>query len=79
MVAKARCHRVSYWLTIVRQGAKIVVNEEGTEAGAGTIVITKCSIRAEPVLRLERPFMYVLRHEPSGAIMFMGIVHQPGE
>jgi serpin B len=65
------------WIRIVRQGAKIVVNEEGTEAGAATIVITERSILREPVFRADRPFVYILRHEPTGAILFMGIVRQP--
>jgi serpin B len=65
------------WISIVRQGAKIVVNEEGTEAGAATIVITQRSTLMEPVFRADRPFVYVLRHESSGAILFMGIVRQP--
>jgi serine protease inhibitor len=64
-------------ISIVRQGAKIVVNEEGTEAGAATIVITQRSTLMEPVFRADRPFVYVLRHESSGAILFMGIVRQP--
>jgi len=65
------------WISLVRQGAKIVVNEEGTEAGAATIVILKLSIPTEPVFRADRPFVYILRHEPTGAILFMGIVRQP--
>jgi serine protease inhibitor len=68
------------WITIVRQGAKIVVNEEGTEAGAATIVIT--TVRAafkEPVFRANRPFVFLLRHEPTGAILFAGILRQPQE
>jgi serine protease inhibitor len=65
------------WIRIVRQGAKIVVNEEGTEAGAATVVILERSKLIEPVFRADRPFVYILRHEPSGAILFMGIVRQP--
>jgi serpin B len=65
------------WIKIVRQGAKIVVNEEGTEAGAATVVILERSKLIEPVFRADRPFVYILRHEPSGAILFMGIVRQP--
>jgi serine protease inhibitor len=33
-------------IKIVRQGAKIVVNEEGTEAGAATIVILQSALRS---------------------------------
>jgi serpin B len=69
----------SDWIRIVRQGAKIVVNEEGTEAGAATIVILERSLPEEPVFRANRPFVYLLRHEPSGAILFMGVVRQPSE
>ena len=65
------------WIRIVRQGAKIVVDEEGTEAGAATVVILERSTLVEPVFRADRPFVYVLRHEPSGTILFMGIVRQP--
>jgi serine protease inhibitor len=67
------------WITIVRQGAKIVVNEEGTEAGAATIVITERAAFKEPVFRANRPFVFLLRHEPTGAILFAGILRQPQE
>jgi serine protease inhibitor len=63
----------------VRQGAKIVVNEEGTEAGAATIVITERAAFKEPVFRANRPFVFLLRHEPTGAILFAGILRQPQE
>ena len=66
-------------IKIVRQGAKIVVNEEGTEAGAATIVITERAAFKEPVFRANRPFVFLLRHEPTGAILFAGILRQPQE
>ncbi len=66
-------------IDFVRQKAKIKVDEEGTEAAAATIVILTRDTVMEPVFRADRPFVYVLRHEPTGVILFMGVLRQPME
>jgi len=53
----------------------VEVNEEGTEAAAVTIVemTTYTSIGGGlPVFRADKPFMFVIRENSTGAILFMG-------
>jgi serpin B len=59
--------------------AFIDVAEKGTEAAAATAVIMKDA--SMPVFdltfRADRPFLYFLRDQPTGAILFMGRVLDP--
>jgi serine protease inhibitor len=57
----------------------IDVNEEGTEAAAATIVeVSLTSMPGGPaVFRIDRPFLYVIRENSTGAILFMGKVGRP--
>lgn len=59
----------------------VEVNEEGTEAAAATAVIMK-NYSAEPSdtpveFRADHPFIFVIEHEESGQILFMGKVEDP--
>jgi serpin B len=61
---------------------QVVVNldEEGTEAAAGTaVVITRSLARvSQPlVFRVDRPFLYVIRDVKTGAILFLGRISDP--
>jgi serine protease inhibitor len=53
----------------------IDVNEEGTEAAAATIVEMRESLAL--TIRFNRPFLYIIKENSTGAIMFMGKVGQP--
>ncbi len=56
----------------------IDVNEEGTEAAAATIVeMRETSIQVPEIIRFNRPFLYIIKENSTGAIMFMGKVGQP--
>lgn len=57
----------------------IRVDEEGTEAAAATAVtIVPTSAGPPPaVLSFDRPFLFVLRHSGSGAILMLGRVQRP--
>lgn len=56
----------------------IEVNEEGTEAAAATVIGTGLtSIGPPAVLRIDRPFMYVIAEKTSGVILFTGVVNNP--
>jgi serpin B len=61
--------------------AFVEVNEEGTEAAAATgIVMAPTSAarpREIPVFRADHPFLYVIRHNASGAILFLGRLSNP--
>ena len=52
------------------------VNEEGTEAAAVTsVVVTYESMGTE--MRVNRPFVFVIRETNSGSILFMGKIVEP--
>jgi len=61
--------------------AFVEVNEEGTEAAAATgIGIVATSIQPMPVtFRADHPFIYLIRHEATGAILFMGRMSDPSK
>lgn len=66
-------------ITDVLHKATITVDEEGTEAAAATAVIVGLtSMPPEPIsLKIDRPFMFFIQHQPTGSILFMGRVTQP--
>jgi serpin B len=58
------------------------VNEEGTEAAAATAVVMMklASFRAEPqpkIFRADHPFLFMIRENSTGHILFMGRVEDP--
>lgn len=59
--------------------AKIIVDEEGTEAAAATAIMME--LTAMPVdgtvLRVDRPFLYLIRDHSTGAVLFVGRVLDP--
>ena len=60
--------------------AFVEVNEEGTEAAAATAVeITPLSIRIEDsvVFRADHPFLFLIRDDQTGSILFMGRMVDP--
>lgn len=68
-----------YVSTLV-QKAFINVDEAGTEAAAVTIavIMEKAIMSNEPVeMRFDHPFLFVIRHTETGAILFIGQVMQP--
>ena len=59
--------------------AKIIVNEEGTEAAAATaIMMDATAMPVDPVpLSIDRPFLYLIRDNATGAVLFVGRVLDP--
>jgi serpin B len=61
--------------------AFVNVDEAGTEAAAATAVpIAPKSIpmtKTPPVFRADHPFLYVIRHNPTNCILFMGRLTKP--
>jgi len=62
----------------------ISLDEEGTEAAAATAVIMAVPASAMPVqpkepriVRVDRPFLFVIQHRASGACLFLGRVTDP--
>ncbi|MBN2736118.1 MAG: hypothetical protein JXR70_03995 [Spirochaetales bacterium] len=55
--------------------AAISVDEKGTEASAATAIIwAETSIPDYATMNINRPFIYLIRNEDTGAILFMGKV-----
>jgi serpin B len=66
-------------LTSVIHQAFVEVNEKGTEAAAATaaIVGTRSLPPPTPEFRADHPFIFIIRHNSSGSILFMGRVVKP--
>ena len=72
------CENGNVYISMMRQKAKIKVNEEGSEAAAVTIAGVKFTSSIEPeeypkaTFHANRPFVYVIREASSGVILFVG-------
>ena len=67
------------FLSAVVHKAFVEVNEEGTEAAAATGVAVAATAMPmqPPVFRADRPFLFLIQDESTGAILFMGRVADP--
>lgn len=70
-----------FFIGAVVHKAFVDVYEEGTEAAAATGLTMKTGMapRPEPipVFRADHPFVFLIRHKPSGCILFLGRVTKP--
>ncbi|MBP3212152.1 MAG: serpin family protein [Prevotella sp.] len=73
------CEKESVYISMMRQKAKVKVNEEGSEAAAVTIAGANLSTAVCPTpsypkteFHANRPFVYVIREASSGVILFVG-------
>ena len=59
----------------------VEVNEEGTEAAAATAIIMEATAIPEEPKRFiaDHPFVFLIQHKETGAILFMGRVMNPAE
>ena len=68
----------SLYVSQVVHKAFIEVNEEGTEAAAATgIGVNALSLK--PMFNADHPFLFFIRHNDTGAILFMGRLLKPSE
>lgn len=70
------------YISEVIHKAFVDVNEEGTEAAAATAVVMKLKggmVERIPVFRADHPFIFLIRDNRSGSILFMGRLENPGE
>ncbi|XP_011815436.1 PREDICTED: plasminogen activator inhibitor 1 [Colobus angolensis palliatus] len=58
------------------QKVKIEVNESGTVASSSTAVIVSARMAPEEII-MDRPFLFVVRHNPTGTVLFLGQVMEP--
>lgn len=68
-------------ISAVIHKAFVDVNEEGTEAAAATgVVVGLASAGPEeiPVFRADHPFLFLIRDNDSGSILFIGRMMNPG-
>ena len=57
--------------------AFVSVDEEGTEAAAATAVVMHTSLPPPAELVVDRPFLFLIRHNQTGTILFVGRVLDP--
>ena len=68
------------YITKVIHKAIIEVNEEGSEAAAATAVVMGVkAVLHKPVFKADQPFLFLIRHNDTGAILFMGRVNNPAQ
>jgi len=72
------CEDRNLYISMMRQKAKIKVNEEGSEAAAVTVAGMDLNTAVGPqeypkaTFHANRPFVYVIREASSGVILFVG-------
>jgi serpin B len=69
------------YLQAVVQKASIAVGEYGTEAAAASAVVVgekSAGPPADVTIVADRPFMFVVRDKPTGVLLFLGRVLDPG-
>jgi serpin B len=61
--------------------AKITVDEAGTEAAAATAIMVAATGMPLPgvAITVDRPFLYLIRDNATGAVLFVGRVLDPGK
>ena len=67
-------------ITSALHSAKLIVDEKGTEAAAATAIGARAtSVEPPPdfVVIADRPFLFAIIHEPTGAILFLGRLTNP--
>lgn len=79
----ALCAGDQLFISSVVHKAFVDVNEEGTEAAAATGVLMQTTSIRQPVqpvvFRADHPFLFVIRDNRSGAVLFMGRVANPAK
>ena len=65
------------FISLVLHKAFIEVNEEGTEAAAATAVVMSKEISRPRVFRADHPFLFLIRDNITGSILFLGRVVDP--
>jgi serpin B len=68
------------YIDFVDHKAYVEVNEKGTEAAAATVVgIGLTSMPMTQTFTVDRPFVFIIRDDRSGSILFMGKINNPLE
>jgi serpin B len=67
------------WIAALIHQAKVEVDEEGTRAAAVTGGAFGGSVARPTLFEADRPFVFMIRHRPTGQIVFLGRLTQPEE
>ncbi len=71
------------YISDVLQNARLILDEEGTEAAAATVVMiamtTAMPTKSPFILTLDRPFVWAVVEKTTGAVVFCGEYNAPGE
>jgi len=70
-------HYGNLYIKNVIHKSYVDVNEEGTEAAAAAAVMVADYAMAHPIFRVDHPFLFLIRDNRSGSILFMGRVEDP--
>jgi serpin B len=69
----------SLYIEDVYHKAFVAVDEQGTEAAAATaVVVSKHSLPQQVTISFDRPFMFLVYDTPTGQILFLGHLADPG-
>ena len=63
------------WIDEVKHKTFVEVNEQGTEAAA--VTSAGMTLGLPPTMRVDRPFVFVIREHHSETILFMGKIVDP--
>jgi serine protease inhibitor len=69
----------SLFIGLVLHKAFVEVNEEGTEAAAATAVVMKRSAPRIHTFRADHPFLFLIKENVTGSILFVGRVLDPSK
>lgn len=68
----------SFFIGDILHKAYVAVDEEGTEAAAATaVVVGITSVQESIPVNIDRPFLFVIRDNPTGSVLFIGRVLNP--
>jgi hypothetical protein len=68
------------YISNIMHKAFVAVDEEGTEAAAATgVIMGRTAVRQIPTFRVDHPFVFMIRDNRSGNILFMGRVTDPAQ
>ncbi|MBF0500142.1 MAG: serpin family protein [Candidatus Riflebacteria bacterium] len=71
------------FISEVLHKAFVAIDEEGTEAAAATAVVMRkttaaaCEFAPPKVFKADHPFLFLIRHDPTGALLFLGRCADP--